>query len=85
MTRTKKENQKRTQLNGKRRNTASVKNPGKTSGPEPDILEIMKTTESDGRSTRRLKVQDPDRLSDLAFKSTEDPYVPQIPWKYRGM
>jgi len=24
-------------------------------------------------------MQDPERLSDLAFKSTEDPYVPQIP------
>ena len=51
---------------------------------EPDILEIIRTTEPDGRSTRRLKVQDPERLSHLAFKSTEDPYVPQIPWKYRG-
>ncbi len=39
----------------------------------------MRTTEPDGRSTRRLKVQDLERLSDLPFKSTEDPYVRQIP------
>jgi hypothetical protein len=43
---------------------------------EPDILEIMRTTEPDGRSARRLEVQDPEKLPDLAFKSTEDPYVP---------
>jgi hypothetical protein len=38
----------------------------------------MRTTELDGRNTRKLKGQDPERPSNLAFESTKDPNVPAI-------
>jgi hypothetical protein len=38
-------------------------------------MEIMGTTNPDGRSSIKPKGQDPERPSDLAFESTEDPYA----------
>ncbi len=40
---------------------------------------IMRTTELDSRNTRKLKGQDPERPSNLAFESTKDPNVPHRP------
>ena len=45
----------------------------------PGTLEIMGTTEPDGRSSRKPKGQDPERPSNLAFESTKDPNVPHRP------
>ncbi len=49
------------------------KNPVKRSS-KPGTLEITRTTEPDGRNTRKPKGQDPERPSNLAFESTKDPY-----------
>jgi hypothetical protein len=40
---------------------------------------VVRTTDPDGRSPRKPKGQDPERPSDLAFESTEDPYVSPRP------
>jgi hypothetical protein len=39
-------------------------------------MRIVRTTDPDGRSSRKPKGQDPERPSNLAF---EDPYVPHRP------
>ena len=62
---TQEKNQKRTQLNKKRLNTARIRNPEKTQrvrkyekiveARHPGNREIMKTTETDGRSSRKPK------------------------------
>ncbi len=47
-------------------------------------MEIMGTTDPDGRSSIKPKSQDPESPSNLAFESTEDPYVPHRPWNFKG-
>ena len=47
-------------------------------------MEIMETTDPDCRSSIKSNGQDPERPSNLAFESTEDPYVPHRPGKYKA-
>jgi hypothetical protein len=51
---------------------------------KPGTLGIMRATELYGRNTRKLKGQDPERPSNLAFESTKDSNVPHRPGKYKA-